>query len=103
MKTRFRVGHFVRISDVNETFRKAYQANWSTGIYRIYRALNTNPPTFILQENFGAKRILSKSYYGQELRHTKYKDVFLIERVIRQTKDREFVKWYDKCKHPILC
>lgn len=90
---RFQVGDYVRISDVNEAFRKAYQANWSTGIYKIHKILNTKPQCFLLRETFHEKRILSKAYYGHELKHTKYKNIFLIERTLRSTKDHEFVKW----------
>lgn len=88
---KFKVGDQVRISKYKSQFSKGYTPNWSTEIFKIIKVNNTSPPTYHLEDKNG-ENILG-SFYEYELQKTKYPDIYLIERVIKKTKNKIFVKW----------
>ncbi|KAJ8983168.1 hypothetical protein NQ317_016268, partial [Molorchus minor] len=52
-KQKFSVGDYVRISKYREAFSKGYTPNWSNEVFKIlYKAQNTNPKTYLLEELF---------------------------------------------------
>lgn len=90
-KNRFTVGDYVRISKYKGSFGKGYTPNWSTEIFKIIKAQNTCPTTYLLQDaNY--QPILG-AFYEEELQKTKYPNIYLVEKVIKKKGNKVFVKW----------
>lgn len=90
-KGKFKANDHVRISKYKGIFQKGYTPNWSTEIFQIHRVLSTTPPTYIIKDH--DSNIISGKFYEKELQKTKYKDVYLVEKVLRKKGSRLYVKW----------
>lgn len=90
-KNRFLVGDHVRISKYKGVFRKGYEPNWSTEIFLIDSLLSTSPISYTLRDLTGT--IISGAFYEPELQKVKFKDVYLVEKVLRKKGGKQFVKW----------
>lgn len=90
-KPRFKVGDVVRISKYKSVFDKSYLPNWTTELFRITKVKISNPPTYLLEDMNG--RPILGSFYGPEMQKTLYKDVYLIEKVLRRKGSKVYVKW----------
>lgn len=88
---RFKVNDYVRISKFKTIFEKSYTANWTTEIFRIVKALPTEPPTYSLEDLNGKE--IKGCFYAHELQKTKNTDVYLVEKIIRRKGGKLFVKW----------
>lgn len=88
-KPKFKVGQYVRISKHKNIFAKGYTPNWSTEIFRIVKIQNTTPVVFLLND-LKNEPILG-SFYEQELKRTKFKDIYLIDKIIKKEKNRMYV------------
>nr|XP_022906801.1 uncharacterized protein LOC111418490 [Onthophagus taurus] len=88
-KGKFIVGQVVRISKHKSLFEKGYTANWSMELFKIVQM--TNPPTYLLND-MENNPILS-ALYEHELQATNFKDIYLIERVLKRSKNKAYVKW----------
>lgn len=84
-------GDHVRISKYKGVFEKGYTPNWSTEIFTITKVNNTNPPTFIVEDQ--QKQKILGLFYEQELQKTKYPNIYLIEKVLRKKGNKLYVKW----------
>lgn len=84
-KTDLKLGDHVRISDISGTFRRGYETRWSVAIFRIVKIKPTNPVTFLIKDFWG--NTLDKSYYRQELQPVRYKDAYLVEKVLQTRKN----------------
>lgn len=95
-KARFRVGDHVRVSRLMKTFSKGYHPRWSNEIYTIDSVRNTVPTTYVLKDYRG--ELIQGNFYEQELAKTRYKDSYLIEKVIKKSGDKLLVRWlgFDK-------
>lgn len=95
-KPKFSVGDHVRISRLSKTFGKGYTPRWSNEIYTVHSVQNTSPVTYILKDCRG--EILRGGFYEQEVSKTKYKESYLIEKVIKSRGDKLLVRWlgFDK-------
>jgi transposase InsO family protein len=85
------VGDFVRVSTVRKTFEKGYRPRWSRELFVVVERRNTRPYTFVLEDLSGER--LSGTFYDQELQAVKEPDVYRIEKVIEEEKDRVLVRW----------
>lgn len=65
--------------------------NWSTEIFKIRKTQNTDPATYLL-EDMRCQPILG-SFYVQELQKTKHPDIYLVEKVLKKSKNKVYVKW----------
>lgn len=92
LNPKFKVGDKVRISKAKSVFAKGYTQNWSSEIFKIIKVQNTNPVTYILEDYLG-KPVLG-GFYEQELQKSNVNDVYLIEKIVKQTGDRIFVKFF---------
>lgn len=90
-KAKFKVGQRVRISKFKNIFEKKYTPNWGTEIFTITQRKPTNPATYILRDDQG--NLIKGGFYEFEILRVKYPDVFLVEKVLKKEKNREFVKW----------
>lgn len=90
-RSRFNVGDQVRVSKYKHLFEKGYTPNWTTETFTIVRKQATNPRTYLLEDIRGQP--IKGGFYSEELQKTKYPNVFLVERVLKKSGNREFVKW----------
>ena len=88
---KFKKGDFVRISKFKHVFAKGYTPSWTTEIFEIIEKKNTMPPTYVLKDYRGQK--ILGGFYEQELQKTLYPNDYLVEKVIKETKNKQYVKW----------
>lgn len=88
---KFMKGDAVRISKYKHIFEKGYTPSWSTEIFFIVEKKQTNPPTYLLVD-YNGEKILG-AFYAFELQKTKYKNDYLVEKVIKERKNKQYVKW----------
>ena len=62
---KFKVGDVVRLSLAKDTFKKAYEGNWTQKLYKIREALNTIPWTYNVESLDG--EAVEGSFYEAEL------------------------------------
>ena len=86
------VGDSVRISKARRTFKKGYLPQWTEEIFSISKSQSTQPPTFLLKDYNGEQ--LKGSFYAEELQKVDKSDnIYRIEEVLKEDKNRLFVKW----------
>lgn len=88
---KFIVGQVVRISKHKSLFEKGYTANWSMELFKIRKVQMTNPPTYLLNDM--ENNPILGAFYEHELQATNFKDVYLIERILKRSKNKAYVKW----------
>lgn len=95
-KPKFKVGDAVRISRIKKDFTKGYWPQWSNEIYIVHKVQPTVPVTYLLKDNRG--EIIKGGFYQEELNKSKYKDTYLIEKVIKRKGEKLLVRWlgFDK-------
>lgn len=93
---RYNIGDKIRISKYKNIFAKGYLPNWTNEVFEVFRVQPTTPETYILKDNKG--EILQGSFYGHEMVKSNTGDVYLVEKIIKQEKDKVFVRWlgFDK-------
>lgn len=91
VKNKFKINDYVRISKFKTIFEKGYTPNWSTEIFRIVKALPTEPITYQLIDLNGDE--IKGCFYEHELLKAYNTDIYLVERVIRRKGNKLFVKW----------
>lgn len=93
----YNLGDTVRIAKHRTIFEKGYTAKWSAEIFTVKYILNTNPPTYRIEDAYG-KEILG-SFYREELQKVNVTDHFTIEKIVRKRKSGDhteyLVKWKD--------
>lgn len=88
---RFQVGDFVRISKHKGCFEKGFTPNWSTEVFKITKVQHTNPTTYLLED--AKSRPILGAFYSQEIKKTKYPEIYLVEKVLKRKGDKVYVKW----------
>lgn len=91
LKKKFEVGDIVRISKYKEEFQKGYTPSWSTELFTIVKVLQSKPITYYLQDQHGLP--IKGCFYEYELQKTSYPNIYLVEKVIKKSKNKVFVKW----------
>lgn len=91
MKTKFKVGDYVRISKYRSVFEKGYTPNWSNEIFKIWKVNLTNPTTYMLKDEKD-ENILG-AFYELELQKVKQPGVYLVEKILRRRGNKVYVKW----------
>ena len=85
------VGDTVRISKTRRAFKKGYLPHWTEEIFTIVERKSTQPPTFALADY---SEVLKGTFYPQELQKvTKTNDLYRVEKILKRTKNRAFIKW----------
>lgn len=95
-KNKFKVGDPVRISKFKHLFEKGYTPNWTTEVFFISKVQKTRPVTYKIKDS--SDQEIQGGFYEEELQKTKYKNTFLVEKIVRRKKDQVLVKWlgFDK-------
>lgn len=88
---KFNVGNAVRISKYREAFHKAYKPSWSNEIFRIKKINVTSPETYTLEDQQNNE--IKGAFYKEELQKVKHPDVYLVEKILKRSGNRVFVKW----------
>lgn len=91
LKTKFILNDCVRISKYKHLFAKGYTPNYTTEVFKIAAIQPTTPVTYILTDY--KNQPISGAFYEAELCKAKYPDVFLVEKIVRKTKNKFLVKW----------
>jgi Integrase core domain len=93
---KFKINDRVRISKSKSVFAKGYTQNWSNEIFKIVKVQNTTPHTYLLKDYLD-QPVLG-GFYEQELQKTKVDEIYLIEKVIKKSGNKMFVKFlgFDK-------
>lgn len=89
--SKFRIGDHVRISKIRGVFDKKYLPNWSTEIFIVRKVQLTNPTTYLLKD--AKNEEVLGAFYQEQLQKVKYPDVYLVEKILKRSKNRVFVKW----------
>ena len=90
-KRKFKRGDYVRLSKHKALFEKGYTPNWTTEIFKVKWVHRTRPITYVLEDLKGNP--VKGGFYAEELQKTNFKDIYLVEKVVRKNKDRALVKW----------
>lgn len=88
---KFKEDDWVRISKYKNAFEKGYEPNWTTEVFQISRVQQTHPITYLLKDHTGEH--ISGAFYEYELLKTKHPDIFLVEKIIKKSGNRVYVKW----------
>lgn len=90
-KSRFKAGDYVRISKHKTIFEKSSRANWTCEIFKIAKVQNTFPVTYLLQDSHAHP--IKGGFYQEELQRVKNPDVYLVEKILKRSGNKAFVKW----------
>lgn len=90
-KAKFTVGDRVRISKHRQLFKKGYTPSWSNEVFEIKKVQYTNPRTYLLVDD--RKNDILGGFYEEELQKVKHPDVYLVEKVLKRSGNKVFVKW----------
>lgn len=85
------VGDYVRISKQKAIFEKSYYPNWSCELFQIRLIQPTVPITYLLEDIDGNP--IMGSFYKQEIQKTNITDTYLVEKILKKTKNKYLVKW----------
>lgn len=91
---RLKIGDRVRLSKHVRTFKKGYLPGWTEEIFIISQVKHTlNVPYYNVTELDGTP--IQGSFYQRDLQKVTMDDasLFRIEKILKRTKDRVFVKW----------
>lgn len=91
-RVKFRVGDYVRLSKIKGVFQKGYTPNWSSELFIINQVLPTAPVTYELKDVRG--NIIKGCVYNEEIQPTNFKDIYLVDKIVRRRNNRVLVKWY---------
>lgn len=89
---KFKVGDSVRIAESKGFFRKSFYPSFSPNLYTIVSVNRKFPPCYKLIDH--KKNPLKRSYYEEEMIKAKYKNYFLIEKIIKKNRKRSLVRWW---------
>lgn len=92
----FIFGDTVRISKYKNIFTKGYLPNWTNEVFTVHRVQPTVPKTYLLKDSNG--KVLHGGFYGHELLKSKTGNVYLVEKILRKSKNKSLVRWlgFDK-------
>jgi hypothetical protein len=88
---KFKLNDRVRISKAKAEFAKGYTPNWSNEIFKIVKVQKTRPVTYLLHDYLD-QPVLG-GFYEQELQKTKVDEVYLVEKVIKRSGNKLYVKF----------
>ena len=90
-RSKYKIGDFVRVSKYKHLFEKSYTPNWGVEIFKVNKVRNTNPYTYFLidQQNLP----ILGAFYEFELQKVKYPNVYLVEKILKKTKNKAYVKY----------
>lgn len=90
-KYRFSVGDIVRISKHKTVFEKGYTINWTPELFKVKQIIPTQPISYLLNDL--NDQPISGSFYEYELQKSLNSNIYLIEKIVRKSGRKVFVKW----------
>ena len=69
----------------------SHTPNWSTELFTVKLIKNSNPTVYSLEDMRG--KPITGAFYNEELQRAKHSDVYLVEKVLRKTGNKSYVKW----------
>lgn len=91
-RPKFKEGDVVRLSKMKYQFEKSYLPNWTCELFVVKKVRrNTNPHTYLLEDM--SKQPISGTFYSEELQKAKYKDIYLVSKILRKKDNRVLVSW----------
>lgn len=91
-KPKFLLGECVRISKIKGLFEKGYEPSWGPHIFEIVQIKNTSPRTYILKDT-ETNNVLRGGFLELELQHVKYRDAYLVHRILKRRGRKVLVSW----------
>ncbi len=90
-KVKCKIGDYVRISNNKGVFEKGYEPSWSTELFIITHICPTAPVTYKLKDVYGNP--IQGGFYNEEIQKTKFKDIYLVEKVLQRRGNKVLIKW----------
>ena len=86
-KPKFQVGDDVRMSTYRKLFDKetSFSENWTYETYKIKKVILSCPHTYVIVDNKG--EYVAGLFYEQELKSTKYPNIYLVKEVLERNKE----------------
>jgi len=91
LKPKFKVGDHVHVSKYKHAFEKGFTPNFTAETFVLDAVEPTHPITYRLKDYQGQP--IQGGFYQEELTSVKYRDVYIIEKVLKRRGNRLFVKW----------
>lgn len=88
---KFKIGDTVRISKNKRIFTKGSTKNWTPELFTICKIIYSNPITYHIKDY--KENIIDGCFYENELQKTTFKDVYLIEKVLKRKGNKIYVKF----------
>lgn len=90
-QNKFKIGDYVRISKYKHLFEKSYTPNWTVEVFKITKMLPTTPVTYTLKDL--DDEAIKGCFYEHELQKTHNKDIYLVEKILKRSGDKLYVRW----------
>lgn len=91
VKSKYKIGDFVRVSKFKTIFEKGYTPNWTTEIFQIRNVNIKSPVTYLLKDY--KNQPIAGRFYEEEIKKTEYPSTYLVEKIIKKNNKKLFVKW----------
>ena len=88
---KFEVGDRVRLATERKAFQRGFLPQWTKEIFVVRQRENTHPYVYRLRDQKNEN--LRGTFYEQELQKVRDKDVFRIEKVLKERGRRALVRW----------
>jgi len=82
-RPKFKIGDFVRISRVKNTFEKGYTVRWSKEVFKVSEVNESSNPIMYGLEDLQGEKIEGR-FYEYEMQKTKLKDFSVVEKVLQE-------------------
>lgn len=93
---RFKVGDFVRISYIKHPFRRSYQQQFITEIFKIRKGFRQNGVPIFKLSDYNDQSISGQFFSAELSKVSKAKNLFFIEKVLKKIKRQGRIQFYVK-------
>ena len=97
IRSKLKVGDYVRINKTKRTFDKGYLPNWTQELFKISAVVKTQFPITYKIEDLDGESVRG-TFYSQELQHVEKDQIYEIESVLAHRKRKVGKKWVKKFK-----
>lgn len=87
----------VRVSRYKSVFHKSYKVQWSPEIFQIHTISRKCPVTYILRDY--NNEIIKGRWYEPEIQPVKFKNGYLVEKILARKKNKVLIKWWGMDDH----
>lgn len=97
VKSKFKVGDFVRINKTKRTFEKGYLPNWTQELFKITAVVKTQSPLTYKIEDLDSE-VIKGTFYSHELQRVEKDQIYEIESILDRRKRKVGKKWVKEIK-----